>query len=1325
VTYVVTAFDNFNGSANVSSSAVLTITNGTCNAATSACTSFSVGSQTVTASYKGKTAQATQIVTQAATTTVVMSTTGSPSVVGQAVIYTATVSVGAPGTGIPTGNVEFFDGLTPIGACSGSSGTSLSGSTATCTITYVEIGSHTITAQYLGDSNYSVSPVSPSIVQVVEQANTSTTVISTTGTPTVVGQSVTYNATVSVTSPGAGNPTGNIEFFDSGTPIGDCAGSSGDPLSGSTATCTVTYTSPGTHTIKAQYLGDSNFAISPVSGSISQVVNQANTTTAVTTDSPTYVSGQNIVVTAIVAPVAPGAGTPTGTIAVSDGVNVGTACTIALPTTTCTIVESAGSYTFTGVYSGDVDFLTSTGSSTAVVVGPDSSKNVVTDNASSPVAGANFTFTTTVSAVTPGSGTPVGTITWKVFDPTNNPVSCTGTTPAGGIATCSVSDALAGTYSASTFFTDTDGDFTNSASNTDTVDVGAVSAGTAGTNTVVSTDASTYVSGQKIVVTAVVTPAVSGSGTPTGSVTVSDGVNPGTACTIVLPLTTCNVRETPGTYTFSGTYGGDSTFAGSNGAAPPVDVTPDATDNVVSDDAVSPGIGSSFIFTTTVSAESPGTGTPQGTIAWSVTDPNDNPVNCTDTTLSGGIATCTISGAVAGNYSASTTFSDTDGDFTGASSNTDVVSVSSSVAPPGTITQTAPFSDTVTTTQSTTFTTQLTPTTQGGGSVTYATVLPVPGLSVSSTGVVTTVAGPLKVGVYAVSGTDKDTLGDVGTWKYTLNVTPATIIQTDPFDASVSPGSSSAFSDLLAPTSENGVSVVYTVVVTNANLSVSGAGKVTVVGGPLAVGAYTVSGTDGDSLGDAGDWTFTLNVVKGTIVQLPPFGATITSSGCIGFSVQLQVSGSIGPAVFTVSVGDPHLHASSSGKITTSGKLSDGTYTISGTDADGSGDMGTWTFTLTVGSSHAGTTSLHLYPQNPSPVVVGSKSVYVAFVHATSGTGPLTGIITFSEDGTAIPGCVGIHPVLGFAYCTVTFPDAGSVTVSAAYSNDPNFAGSSDSSIQKVVEGTTSLAITPSTPVPVGASVTYSATVSETSGSGPLTGTVSFTENGLAIPSCTNVALVGDAATCNVSFPKSGTFSIAASYANDPNFLGSSSSLSQMVTSTGNLQITTTSLAGAGAGQDNYSQILSGTGGTKPYSWSIISGILPKGLTLNASSGLISGNVSDFAQSETFTVQLSDSGALHATRQFTIDVNGRPVFTCGDSDHGFEGHYFQFQFTARGPHPSFGLVGRLPKGVSFDSDNGSISGTPESGSSGAYSFTISANNSWGSTNQSFTLNVSN
>jgi hypothetical protein len=358
-------------------------------------------------------------------------------------------------------------------------------------------------------------------------------------------------------------------------------------------------------------------------------------------------------------------------------------------------------------------------------------------------------------------------------------------------------------------------------------------------------------------------------------------------------------------------------------------------------------------------------------------------------------------------------------------------------------------------------------------------------------------------------------------------------------------------------------------------------------------------------------------------------------------------------------------------------------------------------------------------------VVVGGQAVYVAFVHATSGTGPLTGTITFSENGTAIPGCSGVHPLLGLAYCKVSFPDAGQITVSAVYGDDPNYGGSSDSSIQKVFEGTTALSISPSSPVSVGTTVSYNVTVSETTGSGPSTGTVSFTENGVPVPTCTSVALVGNSATCKVTFPKSGTFSIAATYANDPNFLGSTNSLSQKVNSTGNLEITTTSLAGASAGQTDYSQTLSGTGGTKPYSWSIISGILPKGLFLNTSSGLISGDVSDFAQTQTFTVQLSDSGALHTTRQFTIDVNGRPVFTCGSSTHGFEGHYFNFQFTSWGPNPSFGLVGKLPKGVSFDSANGSIYGTPDPGSSGAYSFTISANNSWGSTSQNFTLNVSN
>jgi len=39
---------------------------------------------------------------------------------------------------------------------------------------------------------------------------------------------------------------------------------------------------------------------------------------------------------------------------------------------------------------------------------------------------------------------------------------------------------------------------------------------------------------------------------------------------------------------------------------------------------------------------------------------------------------------------------------------------------------------------------------------------------------------------------------------------------------------------------------------------------------------------------------------------------------------------------------------SSAGAVTTSGTLATGTYTVSGTDSDGSGDAGTWTYILTV-----------------------------------------------------------------------------------------------------------------------------------------------------------------------------------------------------------------------------------------------------------------------------------------------------------------------------------------------------------------------------------------
>ncbi len=71
------------------------------------------------------------------------------------------------------------------------------------------------------------------------------------------------------------------------------------------------------------------------------------------------------------------------------------------------------------------------------------------------------------------------------------------------------------------------------------------------------------------------------------------------------------------------------------------------------------------------------------------------------------------------------------------------------------------------------------------------------------------------------------------------------------------------------------------------------------------------------------------------------------------------------------------------------------------------------------------------------------------------------------------------------------------------------------------------------------------------------------------------------------------------------------------------LAITTTSLPGGSVGAA-YSGTLQATGGVQPYTWTITSGTLPTGLTLNASTGVISGTPTTTGKS-TFTVAVQDS----------------------------------------------------------------------------------------------------
>jgi hypothetical protein len=93
------------------------------------------------------------------TTTTSLISSPNPSQFGQPVTFTATVASSGPST--PTGKLRFLDGKTVIGS------PTLSGGVAKITKSTLAVGTHAITAQYLGDavSDKSTSPVVNQVVQ--------------------------------------------------------------------------------------------------------------------------------------------------------------------------------------------------------------------------------------------------------------------------------------------------------------------------------------------------------------------------------------------------------------------------------------------------------------------------------------------------------------------------------------------------------------------------------------------------------------------------------------------------------------------------------------------------------------------------------------------------------------------------------------------------------------------------------------------------------------------------------------------------------------------------------------------------------------------------------------------------------------------------------------------------------------------------------------------------------------------------------------------------------------------------------------------------------
>lgn len=160
------------------------------------------------------------------------------------------------------------------------------------------------------------------------------------------------------------------------------------------------------------------------------------------------------------------------------------------------------------------------------------------------------------------------------------------------------------------------------------------------------------------------------------------------------------------------------------------------------------------------------------------------------------------------------------------------------------------------------------------------------------------------------------------------------------------------------------------------------------------------------------------------------------------------------------------------------------------------------------------------------------------------------------------------------------------------------------------------------------------------------------------------------------------------------------------------LAITTAGIPAGSVGTSYPALTLTATGGTRPFYWSIPTGKLPPGLTLNNATGVLSG-VPAGAGAYPVAIKVEDyNGTPAVTREFTIVVTASaPAITTTTLPSGTAGVVYPYSaLAATGgirPYSWSVVAGRLPPGIGYSSSTGSIGGTPAAAGDWPVTFRLS------------------
>ena len=571
----------------------------------------------------------------------------------------------------------------------------------------------------------------------------------------------------------------------------------------------------------------------------------------------------------------------------------------------------------------------------------------------------------------------------------------------------------------------------------------------------------------------------------------------------------------------------------------------------------------------------------------------------------------------------------------------------------------------------------------GNGSYTYAVSsgsLPA-GLALNATtGAITGTPTTAATSSFTITATDGN--GATGSRSYTATINPAIVVN----PAGLPSGTvGSAYSQTISATGGNGT-FTYSVSVgaLPAGLSLN-ASTGAISGTPSSVGSasFTITATDGTGAIGSRAYSVTINAA----IVVNPASLPAGTVG-VAYSQTVSATGGTGSYTFSVSAGvlpaGLTLNASSgviSGTPTTAGASS---FTIRATD--GSGAFGTRAYTITIAAA----------PIVVNPASLPTATVGTAYSQTVSATGG-TGSYTFSVSAGVLPAGLTLNASSGVISGTPTTAGASSFTIRAT--------DGSGAFGTRAYSVTTSAAVTVNpASLPNGTVGTaYSRTITATGGTAPYTYSVSAgtLPAGLTLNATTGV-LAGTPTAAATS-----SFTLRATASN-----GAIGTRAYSVTINPAIVVNPATLPGGTLGTA-YSQTVSATGGTGTYTFSRSAGTLPPGVTLNATTGVLSGTPTATG-TRTFTIRATDGNGAFGTRAYTVTIGAAIVVNPATLPGGSVGSAYSRTISATGGTgtKTFSLsAGTLPVGLSLNATTGVISGTPTS--AGSSSFTIRATDSIG------------